>query len=57
MEASGKYFLYILTHHVKARLTGFYSDSNSVHPYCGLGNHTTMQEVDVFHALHNSEYL
>ena len=45
MEAPGKYFLYSLTHHVKDHLAGFHSDSNSVPPCCGLGNHTTMQEV------------
>ena len=57
MEALGKCFLYSLTHHVKTHLAGFRSDSNSVPPYCGLGNHNTMQGVTVFHAFHSSEYL
>ena len=56
MEAPGKYFLYSLTHHVRAHLAGFSSDSNSVPPCCGLGNHTTMQGVAVFHSFHSSEY-
>ena len=56
MEASGKYFLYSLTHYVKTPLAGFYSDSNSLPLYCGFNNHTTMQRVFVFHAFHSSEY-
>ena len=57
MEAPGKYFVYSLTHHVKAPLAGFHNESNSDPPYCGLGNPTTMQGVAVFHAFNNSEYL
>ena len=46
------HFLYSLTHHVRAHLAGFHCDSDSVPPYYGLDNHTTMQGVAELHAFH-----
>ena len=56
METRGKYFLNNLIHHLKAHLAEFHSDSNSVPPYCGLGNNTAIQGIAVFHAFHSSKY-